>query len=74
MRWLIVATVQVASIWAVCLLWQHVAPVLGFVGLAAWLAGSYALADWLDRDADRRFLADLRQRGWKGPPSSKNGR
>jgi hypothetical protein len=68
MRWVILAVLQAGTLWGVITLWKANGPIVGFPGLALWLAGCYWLADRLDREADQHFLEELRRRGWR-PPS-----
>ena len=59
---------QAFTLWLVFVLWKHITPIVGFTGLAIWLAGCYWLANRLDRDAEQRWIEELERRGWRPPP------
>jgi hypothetical protein len=60
MRQLLIGALQALALWGVVLLWQHIGPIVGFPGLAIWMAGGYWLANRLDREAEARLIA-----GWQ---------
>jgi hypothetical protein len=67
-RAIVLAVLQVGSLWAVIRLWLAIGPYVGFPGLMLWMFGCYRLADWLERDAEQRWMDELERRGWRPPP------
>jgi fatty acid desaturase len=60
MQQLLAGALQALALWGVVVLWQHIGPIVGFPGLAVWMAVGYWLAHRFDREAEQRLID-----GWK---------